>query len=83
MALNHALIRTGFDTPVSLLRAVDAGTWSIVFPTLTPTTLAQFSNVALLIAFLSILEGSSIGTSLAARAGQRLDANQEMLGWFC
>jgi sulfate permease, SulP family len=35
---------------------------------------------ALAIAFLAILEGSSIGKSLAARAGGRLNSNQEMLG---
>jgi SulP family sulfate permease len=38
------------------------------------------ASVALVVAFLSVLEGTSIGKSLASRAGQKLDSNQEMLG---
>jgi sulfate permease, SulP family len=40
----------------------------------------QLAPGALAIAFLAILEGSSIGKSLAARAGGRINSNQEMLG---
>jgi SulP family sulfate permease len=40
----------------------------------------QLAPGALAIAFLAILEGSSIGKSLAARAGDRINSNQEMLG---
>lgn len=40
----------------------------------------QLAPGALAIAFLAILEGASIGKSLAARAGGRINSNQEMLG---
>lgn len=40
----------------------------------------QLAPGALAIAFLAILEGSSIGKSLAARTGARINSNQEMLG---
>ena len=60
--------------------AIDATQWQLTFPPLTGGYLSQVASVALIIAFLSVLEGTSIGKTLAARAGQRLDANQEMYG---
>lgn len=39
---------------------------------------AQLAGPAMAVAFLSILEGSSVGQSLASRSGERIDVNQEM-----
>lgn len=40
--------------------------------------MGQLAGPAMAVAFLSILEGSSIGKSLASRSGERIDVNQEM-----
>jgi len=40
--------------------------------------IGQLAGPAMAVAFLSILEASSIGKSLAARSGERLNVNQEM-----
>jgi len=62
------------------LEAIDASKWWFTIPTIRPDLISQVASVALVIAFLSVLEGTSIGKSLASKAGQRLDSNQEMLG---
>lgn len=66
----------GFAT----LSTVDATRWFFTIPTLDGDLVSQLASVSLVIAFLSVLEGTSIGKSLASRAGRRLDSNQEMLG---
>ncbi len=40
--------------------------------------MGELANLALIIAFLSFLEGTSIGKSLSARAGEKIDTNREM-----
>jgi SulP family sulfate permease len=40
--------------------------------------IGQMAGPAIAVAFLSILEGASIGKSLAARSGERINVNQEM-----
>ncbi len=64
---------------VSRLAAVSAGDWQVTLPDLDVNTMSLLAGTAGAIALLCVLEGMSIGRSLAARAGQRLDANQEML----
>lgn len=66
--------------PVALLTEVDASQWLAGLPEFRGEWISELAPIALIIAFLSILEGSSIGKSLAARAGKRIDANQEMFG---
>lgn len=63
---------------VALLQGVPAGSWPLTPPRLDPILMRDLSGPALAIALLCVLEGMSIGKSLAARAGSRLDANQEM-----
>lgn len=63
---------------VDMLYAIDATAWHWELPPLRGEWISRTADIALVIAFLSILEGSSIGKSLAARAGERLDTNQEM-----
>ncbi len=65
---------------VQMLTAIDVTTWSLTLPPLDPAWISQLAGTALIIAFLCILEGTSIGKLLAAQSGQRLDANQEMFG---
>lgn len=79
-ALNALLQRSAGLDPVVTLAAVDASSWHFSLPPFSGDLISRIASVALVIAFLSVLEGTSIGKSLASRAGQKLDSNQEMLG---
>jgi SulP family sulfate permease len=63
-----------------LLDQVPMGVLPVSIPIPKFDLINQLAPGALAIAFLAILEGSSIGKSLAARAGGRINSNQEMLG---
>lgn len=78
--LNHLLLQFGWADPVQTLTAINASQWGISFPPINSELISQLAGVALVIAFLSVLEGTSIGKSLASKSGERLDSNQEMLG---
>ncbi len=67
-----------WQAQVTMLDAVSGSEWLVTVPVFKLEWLSQLASVALAIAFLSILEGSSIGKTLAARSGSRLDSNQEM-----
>lgn len=79
-AFTSMLGGTLWQEPIVTLQGIDATQWKITLPPLRGELVSQMASVALVIAFLSVLEGTSIGKSLASRAGQRLDSNQEMLG---
>jgi len=68
----------GASNPILLFGAVNASDWHLTPPAISFETISKLAEPALIIAFLCILEGSSIGKSLAARSGEKLDANQEM-----
>lgn len=61
------------------LSAVNAANWPVGLPEINFDKINQMADAALAVALLCVLEGTSIGKSLAARSGERLDANQEML----
>lgn len=63
----------------SFINAFDASAWVPTLPTFDFKVLGKLSSSSLAIALLCLLESTSVGKSLAARAGKRLDANQEML----
>ncbi len=67
-----------FDLDVEKLKAVTPGSFALTVPHLDLSTLGLLGSAALAIAFLSVLEGSSIGKSLAAMSGARLNTNQEL-----
>jgi len=64
--------------PVPCLPAVHLGSWTPALPLLDSAAVNQLAGTALAIAFLGILESSSISKSLAAQAGERLNTNQEV-----
>ncbi len=70
-------------TGPSTLPPLRADSLDFTWPTTGFDNLGEIANIALVVAFLSFLEGSSIGKSLSARAGERLDVNREMfaMGW--
>ncbi|MBK1876180.1 SulP family inorganic anion transporter [Pelagicoccus mobilis] len=64
---------------VALLPALNASEWGLTLPTnLSIDTINMLISPAIAIALLCTLEGNSIGKSLAARDGARLNSNQEM-----
>lgn len=72
-----ALDQYGIHT--EMLSPVDPGTWQFALPSLELGDFADLANAALAIAFLSLLESSSIAKTLAAQSGDRIDLNQQML----
>jgi len=67
-----------FDLKVEKLKAVTAGSFSFTMPHLDFSMAGLLTSAALAIAFLSVLEGSSIGKSLAAMSGARFNTKQEL-----
>jgi len=60
------------------LEKIDASQWRPTIPDLNLKLIGQTVTSASAIALLCILEGMSIGSSLAARSGSKLEGNQEM-----
>lgn len=77
---NVAWLGEIFPVPLSQLPPINAWEWRPTWPSFNYSAITGLAGPAMVIAFLSILEGSSIGKSLAARSGEKLNTNQEMLG---
>ncbi len=70
----------GAGWELEFLQSVALGDWSLTLPNFTKVPLNQLTGPALALALLAILEGASIGKSLAARTGSRLNLDQSMYG---
>lgn len=68
----------GQEAQIRFLSGINATDWSFQAPDFSLSSIRTLASPALAIALLCILEGISIGKSLAARTGARLDANQAM-----
>lgn len=68
----------GSDTEVVFLSSVNISDLSFQLPEFSLEHIQLLTSPAVAIALLCILEGISIGKSLAAKTGSRLNANQEM-----
>ena len=68
----------GRESNIQFLTGINAADWSFQAPDFSLSSLHILASPALAIALLCILEGISIGKSLAAKTGARLDANQAM-----
>ncbi len=77
LSVGTALL-VGHDQGVAFLSGINAADWSFQAPSLSLTHIQLLASPALAIALLCILEGISIGKSLAAKTGSRLNANQAM-----
>jgi SulP family sulfate permease len=62
-----------------MLSPVSVTSWQFGLPAMHLGDLAVLANGALAVAFLSLLESSSISKTLAAQSGDRVDLNQQML----
>lgn len=78
LASAFAELAFGRDSGVLFLTGIDATDWSFHAPDFNLHDIQLLASPALAIALLCVLEGISIGKSLAARTGSRLDANQAM-----
>lgn len=78
------MARTGFGgllgDRVAVMGGIDFRGWRFVPPPPDYGMISQLAGSAMVLAFLCVLEGTSIGKSLAARGGERLNTNQAMLG---
>jgi SulP family sulfate permease len=63
---------------VQFLNGIDASQWGLQMPNFSLENLQNLTGPALAIALLCILEGVSIGKSLAAKTGARINSNQAM-----
>ncbi len=68
-----------YGIQVEMLSPVSVSSWEFGLPQLNFGDLAVIANGALAVAFLSLLESSSIAKTLAAQSGDRVDLNQQML----
>lgn len=68
----------GRESGVVHLTGIDAGNWALQMPSFRFEDIKLLASPALAISLLCILEGISIGKSLAAKTGARFDTNQAM-----
>lgn len=68
----------GRNFDIVYLPGIDAADWAFQVPSFSLEAINLLASPALAIALICILEGISIGKSLAAKTGARLDANQAM-----
>lgn len=69
----------GFVLPPLSEQSLSAGQWPLTLPTFSFELAAKLAEPALAIAFLSLLESASIAKTLAARAGDTVNLNQQMV----
>ncbi len=73
----NQLVMTGGG---AVIGAIPSGLPSLVMPRFDPTTLMQLLPFAAIISLLGFMEAISIAKAMAAKTGQRLDPNQELIG---
>jgi SulP family sulfate permease len=66
--------------PLVFLNKLPLGAWKASMPVFDPQAISLLASSALAVAFLCVVETTSVGKSLANRVGERIDPNQEMLG---
>lgn len=79
--LTAALRPAGIE--IAMLDPIRISSWPLSLPTWNWSDFNGLANAALAVAFLSLLESSSISKTLAAQAGDRVDLNQQMLSMGC
>lgn len=67
-----------FGHHVAMLPPITATSWRFSWPDFDVGQINQLASAALALAFLGVLESTSIGKTLAARAGERIAVNQEI-----
>lgn len=70
-----------FDLGITYVQSFTLGDINFLNYNFSPDMIARVSSVSLALAFLITLEYNSIGKSLAARTGERMNSNQQMLSF--
>lgn len=78
MSLLAWVIDDPTDRSLSYLTAINASEWPVALPAFDLGVAQSLFVPALTIALLALLEGTSIGKTLAAKHGSRIDPNQAM-----
>lgn len=78
-AIAFAAQKLSPELQVALMPSLNIADWGFSLPRVDFDSVNLLLTPAMAIALLCVLEGNSIGKSLAAREGDRLDSNQEML----
>ncbi|MCG5497773.1 SulP family inorganic anion transporter [Ectothiorhodospira variabilis] len=73
-------VQIRMDAGGRVIGSIPAGLPSISMPDLTPATLTALFTAAFVIALVGFTEAIAISRALAARTGQRLNPNQELIG---
>lgn len=76
--LNFALEKF-YGVSAQTLEAIPSASWSLTWPVFSMDLLSQLMGVAFALAFLSLLESSSIAKSLAAQSGDQVNIRQQMI----
>jgi len=74
-----AAILGRYGIEAEMLSPLSIDSWAFGLPSIRLGDLAVIANGALAVAFLSLLESSSIAKTLAAQSGDRVNLNQQML----
>jgi sulfate permease, SulP family len=79
---DHALARTDLfgGARIAHLDAISVSSWKLHVPQFSVADISLLAQASLVIAFLCMLEASSVGKSVAARAGEKFDVKTEILG---
>jgi SulP family sulfate permease len=77
VALAPVLAESG---PIRHMDAISLASWKWHAPTFSVTSVTLLFETALVLAFLCTLEAVSVGKSVAARAGEKLDVTHELSG---
>ena len=77
IALSPALSQHG---PIGCLDPISMSSWKLHLPSFSMTSINMLFETALVLAFLCTLEAVSVGKSVAARAGEKLDVAGELRG---
>lgn len=83
VSLLGALAEYLYNPGLDYLQPISSGSLQMTVPSFDPEVISLLANGALAIALLCMIEACAIGKSLAARSGERFDANQEMLNIGC
>jgi sulfate permease, SulP family len=79
MALLNLLLGHYTGTPLTTLQGLASGSWPFTVPIFDFELINKLLGTAFAIAFLSLLESSSIAKSLAAQAGDTVNVRQQMV----
>lgn len=65
---------------LQMLTVVSIENWEIIWPQFNESKISKLVGLAMILAFIGMVESSFIAKSLAARAGEKIDSSQQVFG---